>query len=162
MRMQPLLAYWLHSEVDEGAQEKRSLLSTPTYSPLLTSTDLYSIDEVAAQDKECAIGSRQLSYDAFREGFTWGHKWSSELCKEGKCFCVLVNVVQQRICVWLPSLVKAQWRTCWGCAGRIGTPPWLQLVVRCEKGFYGCTHCNKTSIMMYRVSQKQCSNRTKS
>ena len=70
MRMQPLLAYWLHSEVDEGAQEKRSLLSTPTYSPLLTSTDLYSIDEVAAQDKECAIGSRQLSYDAFREGFT--------------------------------------------------------------------------------------------
>ena len=70
MRMQPLLAYWLHCEVDEGAQEKRSLLSTHTYSLLLTSTDLYSIDEVAAQDKEGAIGSRQLSYDASREGFT--------------------------------------------------------------------------------------------
>ena len=120
MRMQPLLAYWLHSEVDEGAQEKRSLLSTHPlilssthfYRSLLTSTDLYSIDEVAAQDKECAIGSRQLSYDAFREGFTWGHKWSSELCKEGKCFCVLVNVVQRRICVWLRSLLKSQWRRC--------------------------------------------------
>ena len=78
MRMQPLLAYWLHSEVDEGAQEKRSLLSTHPlilssthfYRSLLTSTDLYSIDEVAAQDKEGAIGSRQLSYDASREGFT--------------------------------------------------------------------------------------------
>ena len=41
MRMQPLLAYWLHSEVDEGAQEKRSLLSTHTYSPLQISTHLY-------------------------------------------------------------------------------------------------------------------------
>ena len=111
MRMQPLLAYWLHSEVDEGAQEKRSPLST-LCSHLLSSTDLYSIDEVAAQDKEGAIGSRQLSYDAFREGFTWGHKWSSELCKEGKCFCVLVNVVQRRICVWLRSLLKSQWRRC--------------------------------------------------
>ena len=68
MRMQPLLAYWLHSEVDEGAQEKRSLLSTHIL--ILTSTDLYSIDEVAAQDKEGAIGSSQLSHDASREGFT--------------------------------------------------------------------------------------------
>ena len=159
MRMQPLLAYWLHSEVDEGAQEKRSLLSTHTYSLLLTSTDLYSIDEVAAQDKEGAIGSRQLSYDASREGFTWGHKWSSELCKEGICVCLLVNVAQRRICVWLRSLLKAQWRRCWGCAGRIGTPPWLQSVVGCRKRFYGCTsqmawHGNETS-MIYRVSQKK-------
>ena len=38
MRMQPLLAYWLHSEVDEGAQEKRSLLSAHTYTPLQIST----------------------------------------------------------------------------------------------------------------------------
>ena len=130
-------------------------------SHLHSSTDLYSIDEVAAQDKEGAIGSRQLSYDASREGFTWGHKSSSELCKERKCFCVLVNVVQQRICVWLPSLVKAQWRTCWGCAGRIGTPPWLQSAVGCKKGFYGCTsqmvwHGNETSIM------KKFTHRTKS
>ena len=36
--MQPLLAYWLHSEVDEGAQEKRSLLSAHTYTPLQIST----------------------------------------------------------------------------------------------------------------------------
>ena len=151
MRMQPLLAYWLHSEVDEGAQEKRSLLSTHTYSLLLTSTDLYSIDEVAAQDKEGAIGSRQLSYDASREGFTWGQVVQSTL-QRGDYLC------QRRICVLLRSLLKAQWRWCWGCAGRIGTPPWLQSVVGCRKRFYGCTsqmawHGNETS-MIYRVSQK--------
>ena len=97
MRIPPLLAYWLHSEVDEGAQEKRSLLSTHPlilssthfYRSLLTSTDLYSIDEVAAQDKEGAIGSRQLSYDASREGFTWGQvvQWTLQRGEMFLCSC---------------------------------------------------------------------------
>ena len=138
------------------------------YSHLLTSTDLHTPLQISTPSMRLQRRTRKARLDRGScptmrpvKGSP-EDKWSSELCKEGKCFCVLVNVVQQRICVWLPSLVKAQWRTCWGCAGRIGKPPWLQLVLRCEKGFYGCTHCNKTSIMMYRVSQKQCSNRTKS
>ena len=159
MRMQPLLAYWLHSEVDEGAQEKRSLLSTHTYSLLLTSTDLYSIDEVAAQDKEGAIGSRQLSYDASREGFTWGQVVQWTLQRGDLCLCSCECGPAEDLCV-IAIFAQGSMEE----VLRIGTPPWLQSVVGCRKRFYGCTsqmawHGNETS-MIYRVSQK-CTNRTK-
>ena len=157
-----LLAYWLHSEVDEGAQEKRSLLSTHIL--ILSSTHLYR-SLLHRWGCSAGQGRRDWIEAVVPRCVPWRVHLRTQVVQwtlqRGDYLC------QQRICVWLRSLLKAQWRWCWGCAGRIGTPPWVQSVVRCEKGFYGCTsqmacHGNKTSIMMFRVSQKHCPNRTKS
>ena len=154
MRMQPLLAYWLHSEVDEGAQEKRSLLSAHTYTPLQISTPSMRLQRrtrKARLDRGSCPTMRSV-------------KGSPEDTSRPVNFAKRGNV---SVFLWMLSSggFVCDCDLCsslnGGGAGRIGTPPWLQSAVGCKKGFYGCTsqmvwHGNETSIM------KKFTHRTKS